>query len=176
VDIGGAAAVVTGGAGGLGEATVRHLAGRGCHVVVADLAEEKGRALADELAGAATFVRTDATSENDVERAIDAAVGQVAYASAKGGVVAMTLPAARDLAVLGVRVVTIAPGTMRTPAYGSDLDQVEAHWAPSVPFPKRMGRPDEYGRLVLGICDNPYLNGEVVRLDGALRFTPRGAG
>lgn len=258
MEIEGAAAVVTGGAGGLGEAAVRHLVAQGCRVVIADLAEEKGHRLSEELGDAATFVPTDVTSEEAVKRAIEAAadlgplrvavavhggfgaggrtvradgaphsledfrkvldhylvgtfnvlrltsaamgttealddgqrgvvvltasiaafegtIGQVAYASAKGGVVGMTLPAARDLSVLGVRVVTIAPGTMRTPAYGDDLDQVEAYWAPAVPFPKRMGRPDEYGQLVVSICQNPYLNGEVIRLDGALRFTPKGA-
>ncbi len=101
-------------------------------------------------------------------------IGTVAYASAKGGVIGMTIAAARDLAVVGIRVVTIAPGTFRTPAYGADPDAVEALWAPAVPFPKRMGQPDEYARLVRCICENTYLNGEVIRIDGAIRFGPRG--
>ena len=74
----------------------------------------------------------------------EATIGQVAYASAKGGVIGMTLAAARDLAVVGIRVMTIAPGTFITPAYGADPEQVEAYWAPAVPFPKRMGQPAEY--------------------------------
>jgi NAD(P)-dependent dehydrogenase (short-subunit alcohol dehydrogenase family) len=100
-------------------------------------------------------------------------IGQVAYASAKGGVIGMTLVAARDLAVVGIRVMTIAPGTFITPAYGMEPEQVEAMWAPVVPFPKRMGRPEEYADLVECICENPYLNGEVIRIDGAIRFGPK---
>lgn len=252
-------ALVTGGAGGLGEATVRRLAAEGCKVVVADLAEEKGRQIADELGEAAVFSLTDVTDERSVQAAVEAAgslgtlrvavtvhggfgaggrtvrpdgtphslddyrrvldhyligtfnvlrlsaaamaqnepldsgergvavltasiagfegtIGQAAYSSAKGGVIGLTLPAARDLSAVGVRVVTIAPGTMRTPAYGvENLDQVEAYWGPAVPFPKRMGTGDEYAQLVATICANPYLNGTTIRLDGALRFTPKGA-
>jgi len=108
--------------------------------------------------------------------AFDGTIGQTAYSAAKGGVVGMTLPAARDLAPVGIRVVTIAPGTFLTGAFGEvDPDELEAHWAPSVPFPKRMGRPREYAQLVMQICENRYLNGETIRLDGALRFTPKGA-
>ncbi len=256
MEIEGASALVTGGAGGLGEATVRRLAAAGAKVIVADLAADKGRALADELGPAAEFVETDVTSEesvgaaleraaalgpvkvavavhggfggggrtvkadgtphslDDFRRVIDhylvgtfnvlrlsaaamsanepdagggrgvvvntasiaayeATIGQVAYASAKGGVVAMTLAAARDLAVAGIRVLTIAPGTFITPAYGADPAQVEAYWGPAVPFPRRMGQPDEYARLVLSIVDNDYLNGEVIRIDGAIRFAPK---
>ncbi len=257
MDIEGATAVVTGGAGGLGEATVRRLVAAGAGVVIADLATDKGETLAEELGPAAAFVETDVTSEESVTRAFDRAaelgpvraavavhggfggggrtlrsdgtphalddfrrtvehylvgtfnvvrlaaaaigrsepladgergvivntasiagyegtVGTVAYASAKGGVIGMTIAAARDLAVVGIRVVTIAPGTFRTPAYGPDRDAVEALWAPAVPFPKRMGQPDEYARLVQCICENPYLNGEVIRIDGAIRFGPKG--
>ncbi len=256
MEIEGASALVTGGAGGLGEATVRRLVAAGAKVIVADLAAEKGRALADELGPAAEFVETDVTSEesvgaaleraaalgpvkvavavhggfggggrtvkadgtphslDDFRRVIDhylvgtfnvlrlsaaamsanepdagggrgvvvntasiaayeATIGQVAYASAKGGVVAMTLAAARDLAVAGIRELTIAPGTFITPAYGADPAQVEAYWGPAVPFPRRMGQPDEYARLVLSIVDNDYLNGEVIRIDGAIRFAPK---
>ncbi len=256
MEIEGASALVTGGAGGLGEATVRRLAAAGAKVIVADLAADKGRALADELGPAAEFVETDVTSEesvgaaleraaalgpvkvavavhggfggggrtvkadgtphslDDFRRVIDhylvgtfnvlrlsaaamsanepdagggrgvvvntasiaaneATIRQVAYASAKGGVVAMTLAAARDLAVAGIRVLTIAPGPFITPAYGADPAQVEAYWGPAVPFPRRMGQPDEYARLVLSIVDNDYLNGEVIRIDGAIRFAPK---
>lgn len=254
MEISGSAAVVVGGAGGLGEATVRRLHADGAQVVVADLADEKGKALEQELAGV-RYVRTDATSEDDVNAAlaeaqslaplrvsvdchggpasggrlvgkdgspldlagfkttidvyltavfnvmrlsaaaiakqepIDGArgviintasiaafegqIGQLPYAAAKGGVVGMTLVAARDLSPLGVRVVTIAPGTFLTPAYGKAGNQLEAYWGPQVPFPKRMGRSPEYGTLVASIVENDYLNGEVIRLDGALRFPPK---
>jgi NAD(P)-dependent dehydrogenase (short-subunit alcohol dehydrogenase family) len=255
MELDGAAALVTGGAGGLGEATVRRLSAAGARVVVADLAADRGRALADEL-GTAEFVETDVTSEESVLRALERAatlgpvrvavavhggfggggrtlksdgtphslddyrkvldhylvgtfnvlrlsaaaisktepleggergvivntasiagyegtIGQVAYASAKGGVIGMTLTAARDLAVVGIRVVTIAPGTFATPAYGMPEDQLDAIWGPVVPFPKRMGRPAEYAQLVEAICENPYLNGEVIRIDGAIRFGPK---
>jgi NAD(P)-dependent dehydrogenase (short-subunit alcohol dehydrogenase family) len=95
------------------------------------------------------------------------------YAAAKGGIVSMTLVAARDLSPTGIRVVTIAPGTILTPAYGKAGDQLEAYWGPQVPHPKRMGRPSEYAALVQAIAENDYLNGEVIRLDGALRFQPK---
>ncbi|HVW42024.1 MAG TPA: SDR family NAD(P)-dependent oxidoreductase [Amycolatopsis sp.] len=108
--------------------------------------------------------------------AFDGTISQAAYSAAKGGLVGMTLPVARDLSPLGIRVMTIAPGTFLTPAYGNrPPEELEAHWGPSIPFPKRMGQPDEYAQLVQQICENTYLNGEVIRLDGALRFTPRGA-
>lgn len=251
--VSGSAALVVGGAGGLGEATVRRLHAGGARVVVADLADEKGKALEAELG--VRYVRTDATEEADVQAAVAAAeelgplricvdthggpasggrlvgkdgspldlagfrttvevyltavfnvmrlaaaamsrqeaadghrgvivntasiaayegqVGQLPYAAAKGGVVSMTLVAARDLAPLGIRVVTIAPGTVLTPAYGKAADQLEAYWAPQVPHPKRMGRSSEYAELAYHIVENDYLNGEVIRLDGALRFPPK---
>jgi NAD(P)-dependent dehydrogenase (short-subunit alcohol dehydrogenase family) len=253
MQIDGSSAIVVGGAGGLGEATVRRLHGAGAKVVVADLADDKGKALEDELG--VRYVRTDATSEQDVRAAIAEAaalgplrisvdthggpatggrlvgkdgepldlagfrqtievyltgvfnvmrlaaaaiaeqepldagrgvivntasiaayegqIGQLPYAAAKGGVVSMTLVAARDLSPLGIRVVTIAPGTFLTPAYGKAGDQLEAYWGPQVPFPKRMGRSAEYAAMVQSICENDYLNGEVIRLDGALRFGPK---
>jgi NAD(P)-dependent dehydrogenase (short-subunit alcohol dehydrogenase family) len=105
--------------------------------------------------------------------AFEGQIGQLPYAAAKGGVAAMTLVAARDLSPLGIRVVTIAPGTFLTPAYGKAGDQLEAYWGPQVPHPKRMGRSPEYGALVQSIVENDYLNGEVIRLDGALRFPPK---
>lgn len=259
MDITGSSALVTGGVGGLGAATVRRLAAAGARVVICDVDESKGQALASEVGGGARFVRTDVLSEDAVEQAVAAAnetaslrvavachggpaaggrtlrsdrtphslqafndtiqsylvgvfnvlrlsaaamagnqpvdddgqrgvivntssiagfegtIGQVAYAAAKGGVMGMTLTAARDLAVVGVRVATIAPGTFFTPAYGAPAEQLEAIWGPAVPFPKRMGRADEFGQLVVQIAENDYLNGEVIRLDGGLRFQPRGA-
>jgi NAD(P)-dependent dehydrogenase (short-subunit alcohol dehydrogenase family) len=254
MQISGSSAVVVGGAGGLGEATVRRLHAAGAKVVIADLADDKGKELASELD--ARYVRTDATNTEDVQAALAEAeslgplrisvdahggpasggrlvgkdgtpldldgfkttidvyltgvfnvlrlaaaaiarqepidegargviintasiaayegqIGQLPYAAAKGGVVAMTLVAARDLSPLGIRVVTIAPGTFLTPAYGQAGDQLEAYWGPQVPFPKRMGRSGEYGAFVQSIVENDYLNGEVVRLDGALRFPPK---
>ncbi|SPM32346.1 NAD(P)-dependent dehydrogenase, short-chain alcohol dehydrogenase family [Mycobacterium rhizamassiliense] len=253
MQVAGSSAVVVGGAGGLGEATVRRLHGAGAKVVIADLADDKGKALETELG--VRYVRTDATSEESVLAAIAEAnslaplrfsidahggpasggrligkdgepldltgfkttiefyltavfnvmrlsaaaiaqqepvdgtrgvivntasiaayegqIGQLPYAAAKGGVVSMTLVAARDLAPIGVRVVTIAPGTFLTPAYGKAGDELEAYWGPQVPHPKRMGRASEYATLVASILENDYLNGEVIRLDGGLRFPPR---
>src|ERR1700759_3258720 len=254
MQISGGSAIVVGGAGGLGEATVRRLHAAGAKGVIADLADEKGKSLADELD--ARYVRTDATNTEDVNAALAEAeslgplrisvdahggpasggrligknglpldlggfkttidfdltgvfnvlrlaaaaiarqepvdegargviintasiaayegqIGQLRYAAAKGGVVSMTLVAARDLSPLGIRVVTIAPGTFLTPAYGKAGDQLEAYWGPQVPFPKRMGRSAEYGAFVQSIVENDYLNGEVIRLDGALRFPPK---
>jgi NAD(P)-dependent dehydrogenase (short-subunit alcohol dehydrogenase family) len=253
MQISGSSAVVVGGAGGLGEATVRRLHAAGAKVVIADLADDKGKELASELD--ARYVRTDATNTDDVQAALSEAeslaplrisvdahggpasggrlvgkdgtpldldgfkttidvyltgvfnvmrlaaaamarqdpvdgargviintasiaayegqIGQLPYAAAKGGVVSMTLVAARDLSPLGIRVVTIAPGTFLTPAYGQAGDQLEAYWGPQVPFPKRMGRSTEYGAFVQSIVENDYLNGEVIRLDGALRFPPK---
>jgi NAD(P)-dependent dehydrogenase (short-subunit alcohol dehydrogenase family) len=249
----GSSAIVVGGAGGLGEATVRRLHAAGAKVVVADLADEKGKALREELG--VRYVRTDATDEDSVRAALAEAeaagplrisvdthggpasggrlvgkdgepldlagfrqtieiyltgvfnvlrlaaaaiaktepvdgdrgvivntasiaayegqIGQLPYAAAKGGVVSMTLVAARDLSPLGIRVVTIAPGTFLTPAYGKAGDQLQAYWGPQIPHPKRMGHSPEYAALVQHICENDYLNGEVIRLDGALRFPPK---
>jgi NAD(P)-dependent dehydrogenase (short-subunit alcohol dehydrogenase family) len=250
----GSSALVVGGAGGLGEATVRRLHAAGAKVVVADLADDRGKELEAELG--VQYVRTDATSESDVNAAIAAAealaplrfavdthggpaiggrlvgkdgsplslegfrttievyltavfnvmrlaaaalarqepvgdnsrgvivttasiaafegqIGQAPYAAAKGGVASLTLVAARDLSPLGIRVMSIAPGTFLTPAYGTAAEQLEAYWGPQVPHPRRMGHPEEYAALVQHICENDYLNGEVIRLDGALRFPPK---
>jgi NAD(P)-dependent dehydrogenase (short-subunit alcohol dehydrogenase family) len=253
MQISGISAIVVGGAGGLGEATVRRLHAGGAKVVIADLADDKGKELERELG--ARYVRTDATNTDDVQVALAEAeslgplrisvdahggpasggrlvgkdgnpldldgftktiefyliavfnvmrlsaaaiarqepvdetrgvivntasiaayegqIGQLPYAAAKGGVASMTLVAARDLSPLGIRVVTIAPGTFLTPAYGQAGAQLEAHWGPQVPHPKRMGRTAEYATMVASICENDYLNGEVIRLDGALRFPPK---
>jgi NAD(P)-dependent dehydrogenase (short-subunit alcohol dehydrogenase family) len=255
MQLSGSSAVVTGGTGGMGEATVRRLHAAGVHVVVADVNDDKGKALVDELG--VRYLHTDAGSEEDVTAAFDAAaelgpvrisvdvhggpagggrllnkdgtphslegfrltvesylisffnvtrlaaaainkstpynednskgviiqtasiagfegqIGQAAYGSAKGGIISLTLIAARDLSPVGIRVNTIAPGTINTPAYGKAADQIEAYWGPMVPHPRRMGKADEYAQLALAIAENDYLNGEVIRLDGGLRFPPK---
>ncbi|ROO87461.1 NAD(P)-dependent dehydrogenase (short-subunit alcohol dehydrogenase family) [Actinocorallia herbida] len=259
MDIRDAVALVAGGGGGFGGATVRRLHAAGAKVVICDLDEAKGKTVADELGDGAVFVQTDVTDEDSVRSAIDTAaglgplriavvahggrggprtldresrpapqasftkpidlflgatynidrlaaaamarteplehgergviintasiaafdgtIGQAAYAAAKGGITAMTLPLARDLAPVGIRVVTIAPGTFLTPAFGdADPVQLDAYWGAAVPFPKRMGRAEEYAQLAQHIAENVYLNGETIRLDGALRFTPKGGG
>jgi len=253
MDLAGASAIVTGGAGGFGAATVRRLVEKGVRVVIADTAEERGKLLADSLGGNARYVHTDVTDEDSVKAALTAAsefgplrvavvvhggpvaaarivnrqgepypvetfrrtqeifltgtftvlsraaavmaknepldsgqrgvvittasiagyegqVGQSDYSAAKGGVIGMNLTAARDLAPLGIRVMCIAPGTFFTPAYGLEEAEAEARFGSLVPNPKRMGRADEYARLAVHIAENDYLNGEVIRIDGALRF------
>jgi len=105
--------------------------------------------------------------------AYEGQIGQAAYAASKGGVVALTLPAARELAEWGIRVVTLAPGLFDTPLLQGLPERAKASLAEQVPFPRRLGRPEEYAALVLHILENPMLNGEVVRLDGALRMAPR---
>lgn len=246
-------ALVTGGASGLGEATVRHLHGEGAAVVIVDLPEPRGEELAAELGERARFVPADVTDEAAVQAAVDAAgelgelriavtcagigtpgrvvgkrgplpledyrkvievnligtfnvlrlasaamaaqepvdgdrgvvvmtasiaaydgqIGQAAYASSKGGVVGLTLPAARDLADKGVRVVTIAPGTFMTPMLAGLPEEATAALAAGVPHPSRLGDPSEFAALAGHIVSNGMLNGEVVRLDGALRMPPR---
>jgi len=105
--------------------------------------------------------------------AYDGQVGQAAYSSSKAGIVGLTLPAARDLAQYGIRVVTIAPGIVETPMLATVSDEFRASLAASVPFPKRLARPQEYAQLALAVIDHDYLNGEVIRMDGALRMAPR---
>ena len=105
--------------------------------------------------------------------AFDGQVGQAAYASSKGGVVGLTLPAARDLAQYGIRVNTIAPGIVETPMLATVSEEVRAGLAASVPFPQRLARPEEYAQLVTAIVEHDYLNGETIRMDGALRMAPR---
>jgi NAD(P)-dependent dehydrogenase (short-subunit alcohol dehydrogenase family) len=105
--------------------------------------------------------------------AFDGQVGQVAYAASKGGVVAMTLPVARDLATLGIRVMAIAPGIFDTPMMAGLPEAARESLGKQVPFPSRLGRPEEYAALVRHIVENPMLNGEVIRLDGAIRMAPR---
>jgi NAD(P)-dependent dehydrogenase (short-subunit alcohol dehydrogenase family) len=255
MQIKGAAAVVTGGASGLGEATVRRLHARGAQVFILDRDEARGSALAKELGNAALFVKTDVTSETEVLAAVERAqavaplriavscagiawaqrtvnkdgiphdlgffttvltvnlvgtfnllrlaaatiarnpaleggergviintasiaafdgqIGQLAYAASKAGVVGMTLPAARDLAKSGIRVLTIAPGTFNTPMLALLPEEQRAALAAGIPFPTRLGEPDDYAQLALAMVDNGYLNGETVRLDGALRMPPK---
>ncbi|MEV0184624.1 SDR family NAD(P)-dependent oxidoreductase [Streptomyces sp. NPDC050625] len=105
--------------------------------------------------------------------ALEGQIGQAAYASSKGGIVGLTLPAARDLAQHGIRVMTIAPGILLTPMLMTVSEEFRDSLASGIPFPQRLGDPTEYARLALSIIDNDYLNGEVIRLDGALRMAPR---
>jgi NAD(P)-dependent dehydrogenase (short-subunit alcohol dehydrogenase family) len=247
--IDGVNALVAGGASGLGAAAARELNAAGAHVTIADLNEDAGTTLADELGG--RFVKTDVTDADSVQAAIDAAgdirisvcsagvawaqktassrgphafepfetlvrvnligtfnvlrlaatrmlanepdangergvcvntasiaafdgqIGQLAYSASKGGVVGMTLPAARDLAQSGIRVCAIAPGLFDTPMMAGLPEDARASLGASVPFPPRLGRPEEYAALARHIVENPMLNGEVIRLDGALRMAPR---
>jgi 3-hydroxyacyl-CoA dehydrogenase/3-hydroxy-2-methylbutyryl-CoA dehydrogenase len=248
-------ALVAGGASGLGKATARALHAGGARVVIADLNEEAGGLLAEELGERASFRRTDVTDPASVQAAVDLAaaapgglrisvccagigggervagsrgphqlkpfetvvavnligtfnvlrlaaaamlnnepaasgergvcvntasiaafdgqIGQIAYSASKGGVVGMTLPAARDLAVAGIRVCAIAPGTFDTPLLGELPEPSREALGQAVPFPSRLGRPDEFAALAVHIVENEMLNGEVIRLDGALRMPPR---
>jgi len=257
MELNGTGAIVSGGASGLGEGTARELAAAGCRVVVADLNEERGKAVADAIGG--LFVGTDVSDEESVQAAVDAAesagpplrvvvncagigfaartvgrdgsphdlaayrdvidinligtfnlmrigaaaiartepadadgqrgvvintasvagiegqTGQVAYSASKGGIIGMTVPAARDLAAIGVRVNTICPGIIDTPIYGSGSasDEWKARLAAPVVFPKRMGTAAEFAQLVRALVENDYMNAEVIRFDGGIRFQPK---
>ena len=255
MELSGRVAVVTGGASGLGEATVREIVTAGGKAVILDLNEEKGNKLVKELGDQAIFVKVDVTSEEDVhaglERAIaefggvhilvncagialakkvlgrsgvhdlasfnkvlqvnvvgtfnairltaekmaanepndegergviintasvaafDGQIGQAAYSASKGAVVGMTLPLARDLAPFGIRVVSIAPGVFETPLFAGLPEKAQAALAKMTPFPPRLGKPQEYAKLVRAIVENPMLNGETIRLDGAIRMPPK---
>jgi 3-hydroxyacyl-CoA dehydrogenase / 3-hydroxy-2-methylbutyryl-CoA dehydrogenase len=255
MEIGGSGALVAGGASGLGEATARRLHSGGAHVVIADLNEDRGGALAEELGERASFARTDVTDPDAVQAAISAAaaqpvplriavscagigwagrvvgkrgahalepfetvirvnligtfnvmrlaaavmveneptsagergvcvntasiaafdgqIGQIAYSASKGAIASMTLPAARDMAPLGVRVCAIAPGVFDTPLLGNLPESSREALLRNALFPARFGRPDEFAALVAHIVENEMLNGEVIRLDGALRMPPR---
>lgn len=105
--------------------------------------------------------------------AYDGQIGQAAYASSKGGIVGLNLPAARDLAQHGIRVLTIAPGIVETPMLATVSEEFRAGLAAGIPFPQRLGRPDEYAQLAMSLIEHDYLNGEVIRMDGALRMAPR---
>lgn len=134
-------------------------------LTLASEAIAKTEPLADEARG--VIINTASVA------AYDGQIGQVAYASSKGGVVGMTLPAARDLASHGIRVMTIAPGIIETPMLATVSEEFRASLAADVPFPNRLGRADEYAQLALSIIDHDYLNGEVIRMDGSLRMAPR---
>ncbi|HXD20836.1 MAG TPA: 3-hydroxyacyl-CoA dehydrogenase [Vicinamibacterales bacterium] len=247
--------LVTGGASGLGGATAEMVVAAGGRVIVADVNEAAGRTAAARLGASARFVRTDVTSEADVQQAIATAIkefgaftglvnaagigpaarvvgrdgpmpldqfarviqtnligtfnvtrlaaaammnnqpapsgergvivntasvaayegqiGQAAYAASKGGVVSLTLPIARELARFGIRVMTIAPGIFDTPMLAAMPESIRESLGQQVPFPSRLGRPAEYAALVCHIFENEMLNGEVIRLDGAIRMAPK---
>ena len=256
MDLDGRSALVTGGAGGLGGATVRRLAALGLGVAIFDRDADRAAALAKELGDRTVAVGGDVNDDDDVAAAIEAArsvgtfslvvnvagggvgggrtvgrdgtphdkqafvgtmemnafgtfnvtrlaaaamaanepdqdggrgvvvntasiagiegqTGQLAYAAAKAAILGMTLPLARDLAALVIRVCAIAPGTMGTPAMLGTPEELQQHLVASIVFPRRMGRPEEFALLVESIARNPYLNGENIRLDGALRFPPK---
>jgi NAD(P)-dependent dehydrogenase (short-subunit alcohol dehydrogenase family) len=254
MNLGAGVAVVTGGASGLGEATVRRLAEEGSAVVLVDLPNSRGAAVACELSERVLFAPADVTDEEQVRSALDAAealgpirvlvncagigtpgriigrngvlpleqfrrvvevnlvgtfnvvrlaaermlrnepvagergvivmtasvaafegqIGQIAYSAAKGGVHAMTIVAARDLADKQIRVNTIAPGIFLTPMLmGTLTDEIRASLGAQIPHPARLGEPSEYAELVCAIVKNPMLNGETIRLDGAIRLAPR---
>ena len=209
MNIQGQAALVTGGASGLGAQTARELARRGAKVAVLDrngagigsarrLIGKDGtpmplqdfeRVIKVNLIGTFNVIRLAAAEIVKLEpladgergvivntasvAAFDDQVGQEAYAASKGGLVSLTLPLARDLAQFGVRVVTIAPGLFLTPLMAELPLPVQESLAASIPFPKRLGKPEEFAQLCAAIVENLALNGEVIRLDGALRMAPR---
>ena len=247
------AAIVTGGASGLGEGAARALAAAGCKVAVLDLQQEQGEKVAADIGG--IFLKCDVSSPDSAEAAINAAreahgpcgiavncagiataskilgregvmplenfskvvqvnligtfnilrlaaadmaqrepnadgergviintasvaayegqIGQAAYSASKGGVVSLTLQSARELAREGIRVNTIAPGLFMTPMMAGMPEEVQESLAATLPFPKRLGKPEEFGMMVDQMVRNPVLNGEVIRLDSALRMAPR---
>ena len=256
IDLNASSSVITGGASGIGEAAARQLAAAGSRVVIADLNDDRGQAVASELGG--LFVKCDVTSVEDADAAIGAAtemgplrvlvnsagigwaqrtidrnnvpfdldafnkviqinlvgsfnmlsraaaamavtdpvtddgqrgviinmasaaafdgqIGQAAYSASKGGVVGMTLPIARDLSAVGVRVNTVAPGLIDTPIYGEGeaSDQFKAHLGESVLFPKRLGTAEELAFMVMDLITNPYMNAETIRVDGGIRMPPK---
>jgi len=256
IDLNGSSSLVTGGASGIGEASARQLAAAGSRVVIADLNEERGQAVASELGG--LFVRCDVTSVEDADTAVAAAsemgplralvnsaglghpgrtinrdnepmelkhfefvirvnligsfnvlsraaaamaktepldddgqrgavvnmasvaafdgqIGQAAYSASKGGIVGMTLPVARDLSAVGVRVNAIAPGLIDTPIYGEgeQSDAFKAHLGQSVLYPRRLGSGEELAFMVMELITNPYMNAEVIRVDGGIRMPPK---
>jgi NAD(P)-dependent dehydrogenase (short-subunit alcohol dehydrogenase family) len=139
----------------------------GTFVVLAVAAEAIAATQPDEQGQRGVVVNTASIA------AFDGQVGQAAYSSSKGGIVGLTLPAARDLAQHGIRVMTIAPGIVETPMLATVSDEFRAGLAAGVPFPQRLARPEEYAQLVLAIVEHDYLNGETIRMDGALRMAPR---
>jgi NAD(P)-dependent dehydrogenase (short-subunit alcohol dehydrogenase family) len=254
MQISGRTALITGGASGLGAATARRLTSLGARVILADVNEDVGRALEQELSGQAVFAKTDVTDEASMKAAVETAaqngdvhilvccagiataervlgkqgpldlqrfsrviqvnligtfnairlagermaqnepneegergvivttasvaafegqIGQAAYSASKGGVMAMTLPVAREFARIGVRVVSIAPGIFDTPMMSGLPEAARISLGQQVPFPSRLGRPEEYAFLLQHIVENPMINGETIRLDGAIRMAPK---
>jgi len=253
VELSGVSAIVTGGASGLGAATVRRLSNAGAFVVVADLQDDKGEATARDVNGA--YLHTDVTNEDQVRQAVDVAVaanplralvncagigppgrtlnrdgtphdlghfrtlieinligtfntirlaaaamatteplengqrgaivntasvaafdgqiGQAAYSASKGGIVGMTLPIARDLASVGIRVNTIAPGIIDTPLLAGLPEPARLSLGEQVLFPKRLGQPDEFADLALLLITHDYMNAETIRMDGGIRMAPK---
>mgnify|MGYP003117871945 CR=1 FL=1 len=216
MQLNGQAAIVTGGASGLGGATAAFLAQAGAKVTIFDMNAELGEEKATAIGG--KFLRVDVTDESAVEAAIaeaeglhgkarilvncagiaaalhkaepvgeergviintasvaafDGQIGQAAYAASKGGIVGMTLPVARELARYGIRVMTIAPGLFLTPLLEGLPQEAQDSLGAQVPFPSRLGDPSEYAKMVGAIIDNPMLNGETIRLDGAIRMAPK---
>jgi len=257
MDLTGTAAIISGGASGLGEATARALAAAGSTVVIADLNADRGEVVAAELGG--KFVQTDVADESSVAIAVDVAAampsplrvivncagigwaertvnrdgsphsyatfckvidinligtfnlmrigaaavarteavdadgqrgvvintasvaglegqtGQLAYSASKGGIIGMTVPAARDLAAIGMRVNTICPGIIDTPIYGTGpaSEEFKARLSAPIVFPKRMGTAAEFAQLVRSLIENNYMNAEVIRFDGGIRFQPK---
>ncbi|KAH8056291.1 hypothetical protein JL722_7595 [Aureococcus anophagefferens] len=159
-------ALVTGGALGLGRAAAARIVGAGGTVCIFDFDEEKGKATAKELGASAIFQQGDVRDPAAVAHALEAMVGQAAYAASKAAVAGMTLPAGTSRRI---RCVTIAPGLFNTPMMAGLPPHVKDELAAAVPCPKRLGDPDEYAKLVAAIIDNPMLNGETIRLDGAYR-------
>lgn len=139
----------------------------GTFTVLALAAEKIAETEADEHGQRGVVINTASIA------GFEGQVGQAAYASSKGGVIGLTLPAARDLAQYGIRVNTIAPGIVETPMLATVSEEYRAGLAAGVPFPQRLGRPEEYARLVTMIVEHDYLNGETIRMDGALRMAPR---
>ncbi len=166
----GAVALVSGGASGLGEATARALRDRGAQVGTFNVIRLAAAAIAGSEpvdGGRGVIVNTASIA------AFDGQIGQAAYAASKGAIVGMTLPIARDLADRAIRCVTIAPGIFDTPLLGSLPQPTRDALGASVPHPARLGDPAEYAALVVHVVENEMLNGEVIRLDGALCMGPR---
>lgn len=248
-------AIVTGGASGLGEATVRNIVQKGGKTVIFDLSEESGQRLQKELGESVLFLKADVTKEVNIQESVRKAsefmgginslincagiaiaekvigrkgvhdlalfsrvinvnligsfnvlrivaenmisnepndqdergviintasvaafegqIGQAAYSASKGGIVGMTLPIARELARYGIRVMAIAPGLFHTPMFNTLPQEAKESLGKMVPFPSRLGYPSEYAQLVQSIIENPMLNGETIRLDGAIRMQPK---
>jgi NAD(P)-dependent dehydrogenase (short-subunit alcohol dehydrogenase family) len=135
--------------------------------VLALAAEQIAKTDADENGQRGVVINTASVA------AYEGQVGQVAYSSSKGGIVGLTVPAARDLSQYGIRVCTIAPGIVETPLLATVSEEFRKSLAAGIPFPQRLGRPDEYAQLALAIIEHDYLNGETIRMDGGLRMAPR---